>query len=98
MAAASFTISGEACTEPTFARALVTPRSTSFSWLAYPCTVCTRLGIRSARRLYWFSTSAQAPFTCSSFDWKSLYPQPERASVAIAASAQRILRMFFVSL
>src|SRR4029079_3305657 len=87
-------VSGVAWTLPTFARALVTPMSTSFSCCAKPCTVATRFGMRSARRLYWFSTSAHAAFTCSSLVWKSLYPQPDRVSAASAATAQSSFLIF----
>ena len=72
MAFGSLSASGVIWIEPTFERALVTPSSTSFSCCAKPCTTLTRLGMRSARRLYWLSTSDQAAFTCSSFVWKSL--------------------------
>src|SRR6185369_13590309 len=48
----SFTSSGVGWMLPTFARALVTPSSTSFSCWAKPLTVFTRLGTRSARRWY----------------------------------------------
>src|SRR3954471_22250182 len=49
--------------------------------------------MRSARRLYWFSTSDQAAFTCSSLVWKSLYPQPDRRSIPKAIAAQASLRI-----
>ena len=48
------------------ARALAMLSNTDFSWLAYPFTVSTRLGIRSARRCSWFSTCPQAASTCCS--------------------------------
>jgi hypothetical protein len=38
----------------------------SCSKLASPFTVATMLGIRSARRWYWFNTSDQADLLCSS--------------------------------
>ena len=45
----------------------VTWVSTSFSCCANPCTTFTRLGMRSARRVYWFTTSDQAALTVSSW-------------------------------
>src|SRR5262249_4430463 len=93
IAAGSLTASGGTLTEVAFARACVTPRSTSFSCAAYPCTVATRLGIRSARRLYWLSTSDHAAFTCSSLDWMSLYPQPDSMSDARSVANHTSLRM-----
>ncbi len=58
------------------ARASTTAVRVSCSWRAKPLTVSTRLGIRSARRWYWFSTWDQAAFTCSSYCGMLLMPQP----------------------
>ena len=71
-AAGSFSTSGVAWMLPTFARALVTPSSTSFSCCAKPFTELTRLGTRSARRWYWFTTSDQFDLICSSSLWIAL--------------------------
>jgi hypothetical protein len=49
------------------ARASITFCSVVCSKFASPLTVSTMLGIRSARRWYWLSISAQADFTASSF-------------------------------
>src|SRR5436305_8750752 len=78
---------------PTFARALVTPSSTSFSCCAKPFTELTRFGTRSARRWYWLTTSDQPDLTCSSSLWIVLYPQLVRLNVASAASTVKILRI-----
>jgi hypothetical protein len=64
--------SGVAWIEVALARASTTLVSVSCSKLASPLTVATMLGIRSARRWYWFSTSLQPALTCSSRRWKSL--------------------------
>ena len=53
-------------------RASITLVRVSCSKLASPLTVATMLGMRSARRWYWFSTSLQPALTCSSRRWKSL--------------------------
>ena len=45
------------CAWVALARASMTLVSTFCSWAAKPLTVSTRFGIRSARRLYWLSTS-----------------------------------------
>src|SRR5260221_486867 len=73
------------------ARASTTRVSVSRSKLASPLTVATMLGIRSARRWYWFSTSDHAALDCSSRRWKSLYPQPvsDRAEATANAAARR---------
>ncbi|MNC90703.1 hypothetical protein D3C83_68330 [compost metagenome] len=63
---------GVAWIVPTLARASVTPSSTCVSCAANPFTVFTRFGIRSARRWYWFTTSAQAALICSSLRWSVL--------------------------
>jgi hypothetical protein len=56
--------SGVAWMRPALARASTTLVSVSCSKLASPLTVATMLGIRSARRWYWLSTSDQAALTC----------------------------------
>jgi hypothetical protein len=68
--------------EPTLERAFTTASSVLFSKFAAPCTTRTRLGTTSARRWYWFSTSAQAALTLSSRTITSLYPQPLAPSSA----------------
>src|ERR1700737_1890505 len=78
---------------PTLARALVTPSSTSFSCCANPFTELTRLGTRSARRWYWFTTSDQLDLTCSSFVWIAFSPQLVGLSAASAASTVHNLRI-----
>ena len=58
-----------------FARADTTASNVSFSCAAYPLTVLTRFGLRSARRWYWFSTLLQAVPTASSCDTIELYEE-----------------------
>ena len=87
--------SGVAWMEPTLARASVTPNSTCCSWAAYPFTVLTRLGIRSARRWYWLMTSDHADLTCSSWVCIELYPQPDNPSTVNKAEAKTETRIEF---
>jgi len=60
-AAGSLTSSGVAWMLVALERASITLVSVSCSKLASPLTVATMFGIRSARRWYWFSTSASWP-------------------------------------
>jgi hypothetical protein len=71
-AAGSFNVSGVTWMLVALARASITRVSVSCSKLASPLTVATMLGIKSARRWYWLSTSDQADCVCSSSRWKSL--------------------------
>ena len=66
-ASGSLSISGVSWMEVARARASVTPTSTRSSCAAYPFTVFTRFGMRSARRWYWFSTSDHAALVDSSW-------------------------------
>ena len=71
-ASGSLTSAGVAWIAVALARASITLVSVSCSKFASPLTVATMLGIRSARRWYWLSTSAHAAVTCSSSVWNSL--------------------------
>ena len=72
IAAGSLISSGVAWIEVALDRASITLVSVSCSKLASPLTVATILGIRSARRWYWFNTSLQPALTCSSNVWNWL--------------------------
>src|SRR5512133_3542274 len=82
--------STESFTWVAWARAATTASSVWRSWAAYPFTVSTRFGTRSARRWYWFSTSAQAPeteFSAFGIDWKP-HPASRRAAAAAVTSVR----------
>src|SRR5882672_3767708 len=66
---------------------------TPFSWRAYPFTVSTRLGIRSARRCSWFSTWLQAASTCCSSDTMRLYPHGPQPAASATMRIGAYLRM-----
>src|SRR5665811_1504457 len=61
-------------------RACATSLNTCSSCAAYPFTVDTRFGIRSARRCSCTSIWLRAAVVCSSIVWIELYPQPATAS------------------
>ena len=84
-------------------RACTTASSVLFSKSADPLTTRTRFGTTSARRWYWFSTSAHAAFTPSSRSitwsavrveaWKRLRPVIETGQRRRARSSGSTLRI-----
>ena len=76
-------------------RASTTPSSVSFSWEAYPFTVFTRLGIRSARRWYCVSTFAHWLFTFSSIVTNPLYILTAHITIT-ATTAMIMIIDFFI--
>ena len=77
-------------------RACITPSSVSFSCEAYPLTVLTRFGIRSARRWYCVSTLDHCPFTFSSILTKRLYPVTPQMTRRATATKIMIVDFFIL--
>ena len=82
----------------TRARALVTSSRTPFSWAAYPLTVSTRFGIRSARRVSCTSMPPSASCAPTSVARSLLKPTTTNPTRATTTTMTMMIQIMLISL